>query len=653
MRTACPAFAIYLAAFVAGCHPEMRPVAVTTSPEPRAVTVTGDADVKVEPDLVEVTVGVESIDTTVAAVKAKNETAVAQMLAAVTKAGVAGKDAQTEYVYLEPQYRNWEKRELIGYIARRTVRLTLRDVHKFEPVLSAVLESGGNVVMGVQFRTSELRKYRDQARALAIQAAREKADALAKELGQELDRPHRITEQQSSWSSLFGWWGGYGGGGQAQNVVQNASRGGSEVEGHDGARANLRERTGGGELRAEVGGVAQDAKQGAGCDLSCSRNASLGTPFCGSCCASSAPCGIFRYHRVERPGDVPPADPLAIDVAVLDLNHGWPNLGHDLLVHAVLDSGCELLERLTGTGLHLRAISYEVRRSGTVPAFTDRRFPVYLGTGGPGHFDPRRNDGHSPGSQGLVESSSWESPLFRLFDAILADPEAALFGVCHCFGLLCRWSGAAEPRLRAPDQSKTSGLVENWLTAEASEHPWFGRWCEMLPDRRRLRVADNRQFDLLPAPGGLPGFVLPIGYETRGIGGPAGEAVTMLELARDREGIMPRVFATNHHPEIVGKVRQVMIIDHKRARGEVTREWCDKRLALVDRTYPDADSERDLHLTSELTLLGPLRFQLWRQVRLRAESLGLAIDVHEAEALRALPGIGYTVHGPVPAPGGA
>ena len=99
--------------------------------------MTGDADVKVEPDIVEVTVGVESIDPTVAGVKAKNESAVAEMLSAVTKAGVAGKDAQTEFVYLEPRYRNWDTREVIGYLARRTVKLTVRDVHEFEPVLSA------------------------------------------------------------------------------------------------------------------------------------------------------------------------------------------------------------------------------------------------------------------------------------------------------------------------------------------------------------------------------------------------------------------------------------------------------------------------------------------------------------------------------------
>lgn len=219
-------------ALVCGCHAETRPISVTTSPEPRSVTVTGDADVKVEPDIVEVTVGVESVDTTVAAVRAKNEDAVARMHAAATRAGVEGKDVQTEFVYLEPRYRNYEQREIIGYVARRTVKLTVRDVRRFDAVMAAVLESGANVMMGVQFRTTELRKYRDQARQLAIQAAREKAQALAKELGQELDRPHLIAEESSSWSSPFGWWGGYGGGGQmAQNVVQNASTSPTSVDG--------------------------------------------------------------------------------------------------------------------------------------------------------------------------------------------------------------------------------------------------------------------------------------------------------------------------------------------------------------------------------------------------------------------------------------
>ena len=34
----------------------------------------------------------------------------------------------------------------------------------------------------------------------------------------------------------------------------------------------------------------------------------------------------------------------------------------------------------------------------------------------------------------------------------------------------------------------------------------------------------------------------------------------MMEFARDAGGVMPRVFGVNHHPEIVDRSRQMMIL---------------------------------------------------------------------------------------------
>jgi hypothetical protein len=47
---------------------------------------------------------------------------------------------------------------------------------------------------GLDFRTGELRKHRDEARRLALQAAREKATHMAGVLGQTIGRPLRIIE---------------------------------------------------------------------------------------------------------------------------------------------------------------------------------------------------------------------------------------------------------------------------------------------------------------------------------------------------------------------------------------------------------------------------------------------------------------------------
>ena len=256
--------------------------------------------------------------------------------------------------------------------------------------------------------------------------------------------------------------------------------------------------------------------------LSCSFKVQFGRQFCVTDCSAQAAGGIFRYHRVERPEDVPPFDPLAVDVAVLDMNHGWPNLGHDSVVHAVKDAACDLQEPLAGTGLHVRVLSYDVRRKGMVPEPPGDRFSLYLGTGGPGHLDPRRNDGQAEGSQGIREDPSWEAPAFRLFDAVVADDGAALLGICHSFGVLCRWSGAAQAVLRSPEKGKSSGLLENVLTPEAREHPWFRRFSRELPDGRRLRVMENRLFDLIPPASGLPGFVVPLGLRDPGAGRTAG-----------------------------------------------------------------------------------------------------------------------------------
>ncbi|HYL06578.1 MAG TPA: hypothetical protein VE075_11085 [Thermoanaerobaculia bacterium] len=339
-----------------------------------------------------------------------------------------------------------------------------------------------------------------------------------------------------------------------------------------------------------------------------------------------------RYVRVERDEDVPAPDPRAVDVAVLDMNHGWPNLGHDSLVYSLLDGDPVRRREELRSGLFVRVLSYDVRRRGMVPEPpSGGRFAIYVGTGGPGHIDPACNDGLAPGSQGLREDARWEPPLFRLFASILDDPAAALLAVCHSFGVLCRWTGIARPRLRGPGKGgKSSGVLENVLTAEAAAHPWFGRFARP----GRLRILDNRLFDLIEEPRPLPRGAMRIGYEPLGVGGPPGEALTMLELARDAGGVMPRVFAVNHHPEVVERARQLQLLERKLGRGEVSAEWVAERREILTRTYPDEDSDSRLQRTSECTLLGPLRFFVYRELRRRAAALRLSLDLHEDQVLR-------------------
>jgi hypothetical protein len=317
------------------------------------------------------------------------------------------------------------------------------------------------------------------------------------------------------------------------------------------------------------------------------------------------PPPFFRYVRLED-DSVPEGSRDCVDVALLDMNHSWPNVGHDALVHVVLEAADALREDLERTGMKVRVLSYDVRRRNAVPASPNGRFQIYIGTGGPGHLDPRLNDGVNEFSQGVAENHLWEAPLFHLFDDVLADRTAAMIAVCHSFGLVCRWSGVAVPVLR---NEKSSGMPLNRLSREAQQHPWFQQFARELPDRQHFRVVDNRLFDLILD---TPGKSVPIAFEAS-----SNSALTMIELARDASGTLPRFLGVNHHPEIIDRDHIMQVLDEKRSHGEVNDQWYDER-ATTMRDLFRGEQERQSQLTSHYTLIEPLRLHLERVIRERS-----------------------------------
>jgi uncharacterized protein YggE len=203
------------------------PRAADDAPASRTIMVSGTSEVRVVPDEVILTVGVESVHVDMETAKAENDAIVERALGLLDAFGVESRHAQTDFINIEPRYDTYyDRKTFIGYFVRRNIAITLRDLTQFEGLLSALLDAGVTHVHGIDFRTTELRQHKDQARALAIQAAEEKAAAMAAELGQSLGRPILVREEHSGWASWYSsWWGSYWGGSMAQNVVQNMGDG--------------------------------------------------------------------------------------------------------------------------------------------------------------------------------------------------------------------------------------------------------------------------------------------------------------------------------------------------------------------------------------------------------------------------------------------
>lgn len=217
-----------LCVIMAGMLAFPRPTVLADNPAPTgSITVSGSAEVKVVPDEVIIILGVETSDKDLLTAKAQNDERIKNLIALAKSYNIAPGDIQTDYIGIEPRYQDsYQQREFIGYFVRKTIVFTLKDLSKFEDLFTGALQAGANYVQGIDFRTTELRKHRDEARDLAIKAAQEKATALAQALGQKPLRPTSINENGYYWGSSYGsWWGSRYGPAQSQNISQSSGGG--------------------------------------------------------------------------------------------------------------------------------------------------------------------------------------------------------------------------------------------------------------------------------------------------------------------------------------------------------------------------------------------------------------------------------------------
>jgi uncharacterized protein len=171
--------------------------------EPPLVTVTGQAEVRVPPDEVLFTLVVENVDKDMVVANQRTDESVKQILAIARKHSVKPEDVQTSQVSIQPKYntddmeydaRRNVKRVLIGYQVSKTVAVRLRDISRFDVLLADVLRAGIARLNNFEFRDSQIRKHRDEARRMAMRAAQEKAKLLTGEIGQSIGPAYSITE---------------------------------------------------------------------------------------------------------------------------------------------------------------------------------------------------------------------------------------------------------------------------------------------------------------------------------------------------------------------------------------------------------------------------------------------------------------------------
>lgn len=183
-RSTFPLIAAALALALAAAAFGTRTAAVTAAPAADAdlrstVTVVGDGRVLVVPDVALVSFGVEATGTTLTAAQAEAATRMQAVIDTLLGLGVPRSDIRTSRLAAGPVYDQRDSSVVRGFRADNGVQVKLRDLERVGSVVDAVTAAGANRVDGVSFAVDQQEAPKAQARALAVQNARAKADQLA------------------------------------------------------------------------------------------------------------------------------------------------------------------------------------------------------------------------------------------------------------------------------------------------------------------------------------------------------------------------------------------------------------------------------------------------------------------------------------------
>jgi uncharacterized protein YggE len=168
-------------------------------PIPGVVT-TGDATVKVRPDIAIITVGVTAQAATAADAQSQAADRVAKILDRARQLGIAAGDTKSGGYSIQPQYAYGPNQapKITGYQANQQVVLVYRTVDDAGRALDTLVQNDGATNASLQFALENAKAAQADARTKAIADARAKAQAMADAAGVRLGAAISVSDQGAS-----------------------------------------------------------------------------------------------------------------------------------------------------------------------------------------------------------------------------------------------------------------------------------------------------------------------------------------------------------------------------------------------------------------------------------------------------------------------
>lgn len=190
---------IATAVAVVAVRPPAAQAAVAAADDLRStITTVGDGRVLVQPDVANVSFGVEATAQTQAAAQADAATRMQAVVDKLLELGIPREEIRTNRLSARPVYDQRNPGVVQGYQTNNSVQVKIRNLDQVGAIVDAVTAAGANRVDGISFAVEQIETPKGQARGVAIQNARTKADQLASLTGLRVVGIKAIQESDAS-----------------------------------------------------------------------------------------------------------------------------------------------------------------------------------------------------------------------------------------------------------------------------------------------------------------------------------------------------------------------------------------------------------------------------------------------------------------------
>ena len=152
-----------------------RPFAV-----PREMTVTGNGEIDVQPDYVQIQIEVRTEGKDVSAAQQENAVIMNRVITSLVALNIPREAIQTTAYTISPNYDYIEGRQVFrGYEVQNAITVKITDISQVGTVIDTAVENGANHVSAIQFKVEDSDAYYRQALQLALIDAQAKAKSMA------------------------------------------------------------------------------------------------------------------------------------------------------------------------------------------------------------------------------------------------------------------------------------------------------------------------------------------------------------------------------------------------------------------------------------------------------------------------------------------